>query len=181
MGRIYMCKKCGNHRYVNILSHVISLIFFQETDDICKECGFKMTKLPNDKLQEYGCFSDNIDILTETYENEQKRFVDEYVSNFPEFDREAYQNRLKNNEEYKQRHLQREEQQQAELQAQQQAAIHQAIENQKYTPKCPICGSPDISKITVTTRVAKTAVFGTVGALDDAGKTWKCNKCCSKF
>lgn len=49
------------------------------------------------------------------------------------------------------------------------------------TPKCPICGSTNINKITVGSRVVKTAVFGVVGAVDDAGKTYKCGNCGSKF
>ena len=48
-------------------------------------------------------------------------------------------------------------------------------------PKCPICGSNNIQKITTATRALKTAVFGIAGAVDDAGKTYKCNNCGSKF
>lgn len=51
----------------------------------------------------------------------------------------------------------------------------------KNIPKCPICGSTNINKITVGSRAVKTAVFGVVGAVDDAGKTYKCNNCGSKF
>ena len=48
-------------------------------------------------------------------------------------------------------------------------------------PKCPICGSTNIKKITLTKKVVKTAAFGILGAMDDAGKTWKCSNCGSKF
>ena len=48
-------------------------------------------------------------------------------------------------------------------------------------PKCPICGSTNINKITISSRAVKTAVFGVVGAVDDAGKTYKCGNCGSKF
>lgn len=48
-------------------------------------------------------------------------------------------------------------------------------------PKCPICGSTNIKKITIRNRAVKTAVFGVVGAIDDAGKTYKCENCGSKF
>lgn len=48
-------------------------------------------------------------------------------------------------------------------------------------PKCPTCGSYSISKITVTKKATKTFLFGIFGAMDDAGKTWKCNKCGSKW
>ena len=48
-------------------------------------------------------------------------------------------------------------------------------------PKCPNCGSVDTSKIGTGTKVAKTAAFGVVGAMSDAGKTWKCCKCGCKW
>ena len=48
-------------------------------------------------------------------------------------------------------------------------------------PKCPICNSTNIKKITFTKRTVKTAVFGVVGAIDDAGKTYQCENCGSKF
>ena len=50
-----------------------------------------------------------------------------------------------------------------------------------HIPKCPTCGSTDLTKITTGTKVAKTVAFGVVGAISDAGKTWKCNNCGSKF
>ena len=48
-------------------------------------------------------------------------------------------------------------------------------------PKCPVCGSTSLKKISLTTRAVKTAAFGTIGAIDDAGKTYKCDNCGSKF
>ena len=48
-------------------------------------------------------------------------------------------------------------------------------------PKCPIYGSTNINKITVSSRAVKTAVFGVVGAVDYAGKIYKCGNCGSKF
>lgn len=50
-----------------------------------------------------------------------------------------------------------------------------------HIPKCPTCGSTDLTKITTGTKVAKTVAFGVIGAISDAGKTWKCNNCGSKF
>lgn len=48
-------------------------------------------------------------------------------------------------------------------------------------PHCPICNSTNIKKITLSKRAAKTALFGVIGAVDDAGKTYKCGNCGSKF
>lgn len=47
-------------------------------------------------------------------------------------------------------------------------------------PKCPICGSTNLSKITVGKKAAKISILGLFG-MGDAGKTWKCNNCGSKF
>ena len=48
-------------------------------------------------------------------------------------------------------------------------------------PKCPTCGSVDVTKISAGTKVAKTAAFGVLGAMSDAGKSWKCRKCGCKW
>ena len=50
----------------------------------------------------------------------------------------------------------------------------------KNIPKCPICQSTNLSKITNTRKAGKIALFGIFGA-GDLGKTWKCNNCGSKF
>lgn len=55
------------------------------------------------------------------------------------------------------------------------------LERENNFPTCPICGSTNIKKITMTTRAAKTATFGIAGAVDDAGKIYKCDNCGSKF
>jgi len=47
-------------------------------------------------------------------------------------------------------------------------------------PKCPICGSTNLSKITIAQKAGKIALFGIFG-MGDNGKTWKCNNCGSKF
>ncbi len=61
------------------------------------------------------------------------------------------------------------------------AAMQKEKDRQNCIPRCPICGSSNIQKITIGTRAVKTAAFGVVGAVDDAGKTYKCRNCDSKF
>lgn len=51
---------------------------------------------------------------------------------------------------------------------------------QQNIPKCPICQSTNLSKITNTRKAGKIVLFGIFGA-GDLGKTWKCNNCGSKF
>lgn len=48
------------------------------------------------------------------------------------------------------------------------------------TPKCPICGSTRLTKISTLTKAAKISAFGIYGA-GDVGKTYKCNNCGVKF
>ena len=50
----------------------------------------------------------------------------------------------------------------------------------KNTPKCPICQSTNLSKITTVQKAGKIALFGIFG-MGDNGKTWRCNNCGSKF
>ncbi len=47
-------------------------------------------------------------------------------------------------------------------------------------PKCPICQSTNLSKITNMQKATKIVAFGVFG-MGDNGKTWKCNSCGSKF
>lgn len=80
---------------------------------------------------------------------------------------------------------QRKEAEQAKLKEEQEAKLkamtQKALDKVNNIPKCPICGSTNINKITLTTRAVKTAAFGVVGAVDDAGKTYKCGNCGSRF
>lgn len=53
--------------------------------------------------------------------------------------------------------------------------------NTKPIITCPYCKSTTVSKITNTKKAIKIGLFGIFGAMDDAGKTWKCNGCGSKW
>lgn len=63
----------------------------------------------------------------------------------------------------------------------QQKAHNQAVAKELLNkPKCPICGSKNLSKIKTIEKVMKIAAFGIYG-MGDNGKTYKCNNCGSKF
>lgn len=47
-------------------------------------------------------------------------------------------------------------------------------------PKCPICGSTNLKKITGTRKAMKIGLFGLFGA-GDLGKTYQCCKCGARF
>lgn len=50
----------------------------------------------------------------------------------------------------------------------------------QYVPKCPICHSPKIHKITTAKKVSRVAMFG-IFSLPKIGKEWKCDNCNSEF
>ena len=64
--------------------------------------------------------------------------------------------------------------------SQQKMIEKEQIEKQQNTPKCPICQSTNLSKITTVQKAGKIALFGIFG-MGDNGKTWKCNNFGSKF
>lgn len=51
--------------------------------------------------------------------------------------------------------------------------------NKTYTPKCPVCGSPNIHKISATKRVVSGAAFGLFSKT--ARSQWECSNCGNKF
>lgn len=55
-----------------------------------------------------------------------------------------------------------------------------SIDSNENIPKCPICGSTSLSKITNAHKASKILMFGIFG-MGDNGKTWRCNNCGSKF
>lgn len=49
----------------------------------------------------------------------------------------------------------------------------------KYVPKCPVCGSPDLRKISATSKVLDVAFWGFVAGKPK--KTYHCNNCDYEF
>lgn len=52
-------------------------------------------------------------------------------------------------------------------------------EHPKYTPKCPVCGSPDLRKISATSKVLDIAFWGFTAGKPK--KTYHCNNCDYEF
>lgn len=162
-------------------------------------CGMKLKLLPYEMKQKYNIFNSNWAGLCSKLNHNSFSSIDEEMSIREELiarTEEFVMNELSNGplfsvEEHK-KQLQREYNTDKEIAEyhQQQMYKQQAIINEKAQkildkenciPKCPICNSTNLRKITMTTRVVKTATFGTVGMIDDAGKTYKCENCGSKF
>lgn len=128
-------------------------------NDICHFCGTKEIVTPYswDKWLYEGVYD---------FDPSQK-ILEEYVKPNPLFDEELYNKRIaleKRQEEATSNRLRMEKQQ----------------AQKANVPRCPICGSTNLSKITITHKAGKIALFGIFG-MGDNGKTWKCNNCGSKF
>lgn len=93
-------------------------------------------------------------------------------------DKKKYQLALTDFKKYQQVVLQEQKARKAQRERE---ALEKQMSKTTYTPNCPFCGSANVQKISVGTRAVKTAVFGTIGALDDAGKTYICGNCSCKF
>lgn len=91
---------------------------------------------------------------------QREDFIGNVIKTSPNFDQAAWDRRIANQEA---------RDRQMEMLKQEQA-------NQ---PKCPICGSTDISKISTLNRAVSVGVLGL--ASSKIGKTHKCNKCGSTW
>lgn len=139
------CKKCG--RLVQRLT--------KELNKPCDYCQSNLFQVPNKYLVDgSGTIIDK---------NLKQQFIDEYIKSSPEFDQYLFDHR---DEDLFNRRMEN----QAKLDHGK--AI---LEEKGRTPKCPICGSSNISKIGIVNRAVSTRFLGL--ASSKIGKTHKCNNC----
>lgn len=174
------CKQCGYSCVVSVLTQISSRLVGRGSPKICPNCNIKITKLPSDIAGKYNCFS-GLKLYSIDWLDSRQLFIQEYVSQFSEFQPELYQKELMRLQESAERYFQYKEEQEEEYMSKINQQARKILDKQNCIPKCPVCGSTNIKKITMTTRAVKTATFGVVGAVDDAGKTYKCENCGSKF
>ena len=141
-----------------------------------------MKLLPEELKYKYHIF---VEDWAQTSDEEEllrkENFVMGELKNNPLFSMEDYQKQVQKKIQINQRLNDYEKRKLLEQQAKNLARIRKEKDKQDCIPKCPICGSTNINKITLGNRAVKTAVFGVVGAVDDAGKTHRCDNCGSKF
>lgn len=169
MGKVMYCERCG---------WVGGKLFGKK----CDSCEIKMKILPEELMYKYHIFVE--DWLQTSYEEELSRknnFVMGELKDNPLFSVEDYQKQVQKNIQRHQRINDYEKRKMLEQQAKHLAQIQKEKDKQNCIPKCPICGSSNVNKITIGRRAVKTAVFGVIGAVDDAGKVYKCENCGSKF
>ena len=129
-----------------------NVTFIETKNEKCNCCNTNLLPTPY-TMNEY-LFGNSIDV------NIDKKIFDEYIKGNSQFDEELYRSRIN-----KEKLLQ-------------QATFDKQRESNK--PKCPICQSTNLSKITAVQKAGKIALFGIFG-MGDNGKTWRCNNCGSKF
>lgn len=130
------------------------ILFLLDTDEkICDCCKSKAFPVPEQYLQNE--FSIKKDI--------KQQFIDEYIKTSSEFDQYLFDHR-------------------EEILAKQSANFDAKMEHGKAileeksrVPKCPCCGSTNISQIGAVSKVVSTSFFGL--ASNKIGKTHKCNDC----
>lgn len=140
------CNKCGNITLGN-----------KNLEEKCSICGKVKIPVPINYIQEN-------EILTDKELDDKKIIIiEELVKPSPEFDQYLFEHR----DEILSK-------QSAEFNAKM-AHIKAIFEEQARTPKCPSCGSSNISKIGVVDRAVSFKLVGF--ASSKIGKTHKCNNC----
>ena len=119
----------------------------------CDYCYYTLSEIPERFL---------FDRLTIKKELEEQ-FINEYIKSSREFDQSLFDRRDADLEEYRNQMLD---------------VIREAKEGSA-GPKCPSCGSSNISKIGTVNRLISTSIFGL--ASSKIGKTHKCNNCGSTW
>ncbi len=184
MIKVMYCEKCGD----------VGNVFLRRK---CKNCKIKLKLLPEEMKQKYNIFNDSWSTLISELnmlntKDGEARVIEELISRKNEFimsevadnvlfSREEYEKQLQKLRERYCRMAEYYRNEFHERQMKNLAAMQKEKDRQNCIPRCPICGSSNIQKITIGTRAVKTAAFGVVGAVDDAGKTYKCRNCDSKF
>lgn len=153
---LYYCKKCG--RQINVMP------YNGVTRTTCDCCESKIYPVPEEYL---GGASKTF--IKKDLENQ---FIDKFIKNSNEFDQYLFDNREK---------ILREKSSGDPISfytenGKIKARVVGSTANQ---PKCPYCGSTNISKIGVVSRAVSVGLLGL--ASSKIGKTHKCNKCGSTW
>ena len=150
MSQLKLCNKCR----INNESHCCGYIGWLKDDCYsCPICGGNLedTIISKDDYKIIDSISDDVQFLEAMIDLKKKDLI-EYQLKMSQF--------------------------KANLKQQEQVQESSKVEENK--PKCPTCGSTDLSKISGMKKAAKVGFFGIFGA-GDLGKTWKCNNCGSKW
>lgn len=152
----YYCPKCGD---LQLLTY--------GSDEVCHICKNKMLETPH----EYCLTEEMSQKNFEMFKQNRQRLMDEIISKSPQFDEHLYSNRKSiSDQQY---------QQQQEAIAHGKAILEGRDKGNEFGVECPYCHATNIRKISATSRVASTLMFG-LGS-KKIGKQWHCDKCGSDF
>lgn len=154
---LYYCRKCGRR----VINNKID-----PSTQKCDCCNSEIYPIPKEYLMEkLDCFFK--DDETEEY------FVENFIKTSPEFDQYLFDNRDKILQEKSSKVQVDFYKENGEIKAR---VAGSYVANQ---PKCPYCGSTNISKISTLNRTVSVGLLGL--ASSKIGKTHKCNKCGSTW
>ncbi len=169
MGNVMYCEKCG---------WVGGVLFGKK----CNFCNTKMKILSEELKYKYHMFvEDWLQTSDEEKLVREECFVMNELKDSPLFSLEDYEKQVQKQVQRNQELDEWKKQKILDQQAKNLAQMQKEKDKQNCIPKCPICGSTNINKITIGNRAVKTVIFGVVGVIDNAGKTYKCGNCGSKF
>lgn len=161
--QILYCPQCGWLEYPSP---------FQQSDNHCEVCGHRLL-IPDDKYDiDLKNYRNGINIITgRTLKENQQRLFEEVIKPNPEFDPDLY---ARKDEIIKQKR----EQEMNEFRRQTGGAswVDGKIGN---VPKCPTCGSTNIEKISVSSKVVGAGLFGLFSKT--ARSQLRCNNCGYKW
>lgn len=180
MKKWYFCKQCGYSCVVSGLTQISHRLTGFGNPKVCPNCNIEIIELPTEIASKYDCFN-GLNLYSTDWLDSRKLYIEEYVSKFSEFEPKLNSKELIRLKESAEQHFQYEEEQKEKYVSKINKQIQVNLDQQNCIPKCPVCGSSNINKISMGNRAVKTVVFGVVGAVDDAGKTYRCGNCGSKF
>lgn len=181
----WVCPKCGYYELSYIWDNIDKCpVCKTKTKKITLSQRLKLNKLNPNEIYDYiqeeiikTTLEPNMVKLREEYQQKKAEEYLQRTSKCQQKEREKIQT-------YQAKYLEflEEAQNQGIPRSRAEEIASYAMQHEMYSlPHCPSCGSVDANKISTGTKVAKTTAFGVYGAMSDSGKTWKCNKCGSKW
>lgn len=140
------CKKCGR----------VVLFLFDNDEQICDYCKNKVFPVPKEYLNSEFSIKEEL----------KQQFIDKYIKISPEFDQCLFDSREKN----AMQHINDFEKQKAAL-----THGKSILEGRGNVPKCPTCGSTNLERISLSSKVISTALFGLLST--KRHKTFCCKNC----
>lgn len=163
MGKVMYCEKCGQ----------VYHIAFSKKCDFCKT---RMKLLPEELKYKYHIFvEDWLQTSDEEKISRRENFVMGELTSNPLFSLKDYKKQVQRQVQRYQKIIEYDKRKMLEQQAKNLAQMQIENDKQNCIPKCPCCGSSNVSKIGAVSRAISTSYLGLASSM--IGKTHKCNNC----